>query len=949
MKNILYIVFTLATVQLVAQSIPQGFNYQGVARDADNNPFTSQDIALEISLISDINGNRVYAETHNVETSELGIFNVVIGEGVAVQGDFTTIDWGADQYLLRTRIDPDGGTDWITVGRSRLWSVPYALYAANGGGGGSGEPINIRGTVGTSAALPTTGSLGELWIAGDTGNGWVWDDTSSSWRDIGQFRGPRGQDGADGRDGIDGQDGQDGQDGTSIRIAGTVATQGDLDNNYSGSVGDLIITLDTGDGYVWNGSSFDFIGEIRGPKGEDGVDGQDGRDGIDGQDGADGRDGVDGRDGIDGQDGTSVRIVGTVATQGALDNNYNGAVGDLIITLDTGDGYVWNGSSWDFIGEIKGPKGDQGDKGDTGDTGSAGATGPRGMDGFTQGWEYTSGQPSSGNFTANTSILSDITSITIHERSSEGNTVDTWLSTYGQGDQVYLRKDDNVNTFALYSITAATTSGSTRNFVVSYIDGAGSLAIDTFFIGFDRSGPRGEQGQQGQNGANGTNGRDGVDGTNGQDGEDGDDRWTLSGNDIFNNNSGDVRVANVTFDGNSITTQPGFPINLNGISFPSGGIGSPVVFPFGVRVGFHNGATNGDLRLSPSNDIEGFANGQWRSLTQSGGGLSGTGTVNRIPKYSSPTTFTNSIMREINSEIRIEGQLSLSNGGEIADIFVNSSGQLVLDPVNSSTTVSSVTIDDDNGNVGIGTSPSSNRKLRVTGDVDVDGDLYLGSVEKIFDGGNNTVGINANFVPETNGDRDLGTSANRWNDLFISGSLSFGSVESLSDGGNNTIQSNSNIVPETSNSRLLGSSSRRWSGVWASGGFISSSDMRLKTQIRPIENSLKSVMKLEPKRYAWKEQTLNLTDDIGFLAQDLLKVFPEVVVTHEPITNDDGEVKLKPVESLGVRYHALIPILTAAIQEQQVIIDSQAEQISTLQSDVADLKRLVQQLIEEQE
>jgi hypothetical protein len=43
-----------------------------------------------------------------------------------------------------------------------------------------------------------------------------------------------------------------------------------------------------------------------------------------------------------------------------------------------GDGMVWDGTTWNNVGAIQGPKGD---KGDTGNTGATGATGPQGIQG----------------------------------------------------------------------------------------------------------------------------------------------------------------------------------------------------------------------------------------------------------------------------------------------------------------------------------------------------------------------------------------------------------------------------------------------------------------------------------------------------------------------------------------------------------------------------------------
>ena len=70
-------------------------------------------------------------------------------------------------------------------------------------------------------------------------------------------------------------------------------------------------------------------------------------------------------------------------------------------------------------------------------------------------------------------------------------------------------------------------------------------------------------------------------------------------------------------------------------------------------------------------------------------------------------------------------------------------------------------------------------------------------------------------------------------------------------------------------------------------------------------------MKLEPVKYDWLVK--NKGEDIGFIAQDVQKVVPEVVKEVEAIgktaefLNDDT--------MLTVDYAKLVPVLVGAIQE----------------------------------
>jgi hypothetical protein len=84
----------------------------------------------------------------------------------------------------------------------------------------------------------------------------------------------------------------------------------------------------------------------------------------------------------------------------------------------------------------------------------------------------------------------------------------------------------------------------------------------------------------------------------------------------------------------------------------------------------------------------------------------------------------------------------------------------------------------------------------------------------------------------------------------------------------------------------------------------SPSDISLKENIKPIENALDKVEKLRGVTFDWKESDsiLNIKEDIGFIAQDVQKVLPELVRE-----NDNGK--------LSLRHQGIISVLTEAIKE----------------------------------
>ena len=116
-----------------------------------------------------------------------------------------------------------------------------------------------------------------------------------------------------------------------------------------------------------------------GPEGPKGDKGDPGERGPVGEPGPQGPKGIDGLNGQDGKDGASVTIEGTILDLSELPtaNESNQGNGYLF----NGDLHVSNGTEWENVGRIQGPKGD---KGDPGEKGATGERGPQGLTG-TQG------------------------------------------------------------------------------------------------------------------------------------------------------------------------------------------------------------------------------------------------------------------------------------------------------------------------------------------------------------------------------------------------------------------------------------------------------------------------------------------------------------------------------------------------------------------------------------
>ena len=191
MKKVLLvasILFTLALLSffnVFSQSVPQGMNYQAVARDVNGNELASKSLTVKLAVKSKsgVNYTTQYEETHSVTTNAYGLFTLVIGQGTVTSGTFASIPWSSyDMYL---NVSVDDGNGYVDLGKTQLVSVPYAFVSGSAvsgslGATGATGPTGT-GTQGTTGATGPSGADGSKNAWGLTGNA----GTSSSSNFIG--------------------------------------------------------------------------------------------------------------------------------------------------------------------------------------------------------------------------------------------------------------------------------------------------------------------------------------------------------------------------------------------------------------------------------------------------------------------------------------------------------------------------------------------------------------------------------------------------------------------------------------------------------------------------------------------------------------------------------------------------------------------------------------------
>lgn len=236
------------------------------------------------------------------------------------------------------------------------------------------DKLLITGVVPFTSDLPQSGNNnGDIWFVESDGHAHLWLD--GSYYDLGDLKGVKGDTGPQGIQGIPGINGTNGTDGKQ-------GIQGE--RGFSGLKGDTGLKGDKGD----TGSQ-GIQGErgLTGSQGIQGLTGETGEQGIQGIQGERGLQGVKGDkgdqgiQGIKGNDGTSVTIKGSVATVASLPTTGN-VSGDGWVTQNDGHLHVWDGTAFNDVGLVRGPKGDKGDKGDQGIQGVPGVKGDQGLTGL---------------------------------------------------------------------------------------------------------------------------------------------------------------------------------------------------------------------------------------------------------------------------------------------------------------------------------------------------------------------------------------------------------------------------------------------------------------------------------------------------------------------------------------------------------------------------------------
>jgi hypothetical protein len=106
--------------------------------------------------------------------------------------------------------------------------------------------------------------------------------------------------------------------------------------------------------------------------------------------------------------------------------------------------------------------------------------------------------------------------------------------------------------------------------------------------------------------------------------------------------------------------------------------------------------------------------------------------------------------------------------------------------------------------------------------------------------------------------------------------------------------------------------------------YSTTSDYRLKQNIRPMTGALDKVSRLKPVTYTWK---LDGSPGQGFIAHELQDVIPDAVTGKKDAVDKNG----KPIYQ-GIDQSKVVATLTAAIQELKAEVDTLKAEVKILKS-----------------
>lgn len=207
---------------------------------------------------------------------------------------------------------------------------------------------------------------------------------------------------------------------------------------------------------------------------------------------------------------------------------------------------------------------------------------------------------------------------------------------------------------------------------------------------------------------------------------------------------------------------------------------------------------------------------------------------------------------------------------------------------------------------------------------------------------------NSQITMNSQGNVAIGTTSASTEKFYVNGSSKLNGLTTMgcAPASGNLIFTNSGedavLRPDYHSTAFLGLSNKQFYKIYSqfiymNGALVQTSDEKIKENIKPLTNALSQIKKVKSYKYDIKKEhykdapenkkdKLRRKDNIGFLAQELQEIYPELVIKDE----DSG--------LLGINYVGMVPVLVEAMKEQQYEIESLKKEIESLKTDCCEPK-----------
>ncbi|MBL7828451.1 MAG: tail fiber domain-containing protein [Saprospiraceae bacterium] len=934
---------------------PQKFRYQAVARDAANAPYANTNLRIRFSILEDNDAGTVrYSEYHDVTTTPLGLFEASVGNGTIISGSMLTVNWGAHPYYLKVELNPaPPGGAFLPMGVSQLLSVPYALYAQQSGSDQDQQTLSLSGNQlsisnGNSVTVDgsATNEIQNISIAGNVislsnGGGSITLPPST---------------------GTDAQSLSISGNQLSISNGNTVSLPAEVDGSTTNEIQSLTLSGNTLS--LSNGG-----GSVSLPSGTSYTAGA-------------------------GISISGATISNTGDTNAADDlTNASLAAGDVtgaFNNLQISGGAV--GTPEIANGAVTGSK-----------IAQAGATPGQVLKWNGASWTPANDDAGGGGFTLPISQSVNLTGPAIEIINTGGGSVieATASGNNTVGAVIGVLSATNPATPSAGVVGFSNSPSGAANGVWGEATGEGAGVLGTNLSGDGVVGRSNDGDISSDHAAVKGLASSWAKGVMGISAENtGIEARSTNGDGLYaeSENAHALHAYSVnaeaayfeSVNGPAIITAPGNAVGI-GVFAPDAVL--DVVSPSLLKIADFNGPEGLFLALNELDNYRGYigsysGNPEDVDFGTGSGNTSGKVhltieanpalTVDAQGRVGIGTTEPNAKMHvaQFNAGSSMSLYTNQATGHTLVDgllVGVNSTGEAMIchgenQPILFETNFVERMRIQGNGSVGIGNSnPGSDVLLTVGNDATNKVGAVMGRINST---GNATWGVNLGA-----GAGVYGVSENGWGGFFVQGGganskalHTTGDVEfNLSAvPGDETVRFDFNgsirdfivkggsldpiIEPSEHEYGILGVNGKALYSIdsrsfYAStpSNYFAYSDERIKEKIRPYAGALDQVMKLKPVQYDLKSDYFNQgrkgkpeaerLNEIGFLAQDIEKVFPKLV--------QDRENGMKAVGYMG-----LIPVLTAAMQEQQKTIDAQKAEIADLRTELQELKAAVKALME---